>query len=260
MWIRTYGRLYQKLCSTTCEIPIGIYRTQETTNLDASQVSNSPINSTFSFGGMFGKPKNCVRLQPSVSFKMSKNRSSYIKDMNSSSCSFLPSSSTSFLSNNFVFHMSDWIISGWLIANYLPSDMCKVKVTVLSKLFFNFSTHLYDYVWEYDKEKKFCYIFFNFSHNVIQRYSRESFVSLFPSRISHLNTLWTLDNFFKLFSALSILLTQQSPLVNTPLEHNHISQVSNFSANKVINLLIYSILIIRYYISLSLIFECLLLV
>ena len=30
MWIRTYGRLYQKLCSTTCEIPIGIYRTQET--------------------------------------------------------------------------------------------------------------------------------------------------------------------------------------------------------------------------------------
>jgi len=30
MWIRTYGRLYQKLCSTSCEIPIGIYRTQDT--------------------------------------------------------------------------------------------------------------------------------------------------------------------------------------------------------------------------------------
>jgi len=29
LWIRTYGRLYQKLCSTTCEIPIGIYRTQD---------------------------------------------------------------------------------------------------------------------------------------------------------------------------------------------------------------------------------------
>ncbi|KAI1290456.1 Potassium channel subfamily T member 1 [Halotydeus destructor] len=28
LWIRTYGRLYQRLCSTTCEIPIGIYRTQ----------------------------------------------------------------------------------------------------------------------------------------------------------------------------------------------------------------------------------------
>ncbi|XP_071947875.1 potassium channel subfamily T member 2-like [Antedon mediterranea] len=27
MWIRTYGRLYQKLCSTSHEIPIGIYRT-----------------------------------------------------------------------------------------------------------------------------------------------------------------------------------------------------------------------------------------
>jgi len=28
MWIRTYGRLYQKLGSTTGDIPIGIYRTQ----------------------------------------------------------------------------------------------------------------------------------------------------------------------------------------------------------------------------------------
>ena len=27
LWIRTYGRLYQRLCSTTCEIPIAIYRT-----------------------------------------------------------------------------------------------------------------------------------------------------------------------------------------------------------------------------------------
>ncbi|XP_071480068.1 potassium channel subfamily T member 2-like [Diadema antillarum] len=27
MWIRTYGRLYQKLCSTTHEIPIGLYKT-----------------------------------------------------------------------------------------------------------------------------------------------------------------------------------------------------------------------------------------
>lgn len=28
LWIRTYGRLYQRLCSTTCEIPMGIYRTE----------------------------------------------------------------------------------------------------------------------------------------------------------------------------------------------------------------------------------------
>lgn len=28
LWIRTYGRLYQRLCSTTCEIPLGIYRTE----------------------------------------------------------------------------------------------------------------------------------------------------------------------------------------------------------------------------------------
>ncbi|XP_021695811.1 potassium channel subfamily T member 2 isoform X12 [Aedes aegypti] len=39
MWIRTYGRLYQKLCSTTCEIPIGIYRTQETSGAEASHYS-----------------------------------------------------------------------------------------------------------------------------------------------------------------------------------------------------------------------------
>ncbi|XP_052746868.1 potassium channel subfamily T member 2 isoform X15 [Bicyclus anynana] len=43
MWIRTYGRLYQKLCSTTCEIPIGIYRTQDTSLADqAHHVSMSP--------------------------------------------------------------------------------------------------------------------------------------------------------------------------------------------------------------------------
>lgn len=33
LWIRTYGRLYQKLCSTTCEIPIGIYRTTDSQSL-----------------------------------------------------------------------------------------------------------------------------------------------------------------------------------------------------------------------------------
>lgn len=77
MWIRTYGRLYQKLCSTTCEIPIGIYRTQETTNLE-SHVSSSEINSAFSFGGIFGKHKDSVRLQPNceklVSLKTIKHK------------------------------------------------------------------------------------------------------------------------------------------------------------------------------------------
>ncbi|XP_031565605.1 potassium channel subfamily T member 2-like isoform X3 [Actinia tenebrosa] len=27
LWLETYGRLFQRLCSTTCEVPIGIYRT-----------------------------------------------------------------------------------------------------------------------------------------------------------------------------------------------------------------------------------------
>lgn len=39
LWIRTYGRLYQKLCSTTCEIPIGIYRTQHLDGSDTNSVS-----------------------------------------------------------------------------------------------------------------------------------------------------------------------------------------------------------------------------
>ncbi|XP_058465529.1 potassium channel subfamily T member 1 isoform X6 [Malaya genurostris] len=63
MWIRTYGRLYQKLCSTTCEIPIGIYRTQETSGSEASHVSSSPINEKWRPFGSFGI-KHCVRLRP----------------------------------------------------------------------------------------------------------------------------------------------------------------------------------------------------
>lgn len=47
MWIRTYGRLYQKLCSTTCEIPLGIYRTQDLSNIESPPVSASrSINNT----------------------------------------------------------------------------------------------------------------------------------------------------------------------------------------------------------------------
>ncbi|KAF5272640.1 hypothetical protein FQR65_LT04882 [Abscondita terminalis] len=56
MWIRTYGRLYQKLCSTTCEIPIGIYRTQDTSVSESSHVSMSRGSSAWS---------SCVRV-PSV--------------------------------------------------------------------------------------------------------------------------------------------------------------------------------------------------
>ena len=45
LWIRTYGRLYQKLCSTTCEIAIGIYRTQTQTATNSSSVSS--VNDTW---------------------------------------------------------------------------------------------------------------------------------------------------------------------------------------------------------------------
>ena len=40
LWIRTFGRLYQRLCSTTCEVPIGIYRTQTQSSLDHASVSS----------------------------------------------------------------------------------------------------------------------------------------------------------------------------------------------------------------------------
>ncbi|KAH0956202.1 hypothetical protein HN011_003049 [Eciton burchellii] len=50
MWIRTYGRLYQKLCSTTCEIPIGIYRTQDTTVSDSSHQGDSDAESDAGVG------------------------------------------------------------------------------------------------------------------------------------------------------------------------------------------------------------------
>nr|XP_012232627.1 PREDICTED: potassium channel subfamily T member 2 isoform X10 [Linepithema humile] len=50
MWIRTYGRLYQKLCSTTCEIPIGIYRTQDTTVSDSSHQGDSDAESDTGVG------------------------------------------------------------------------------------------------------------------------------------------------------------------------------------------------------------------
>uniref|UniRef100_A0A673W7A7 Potassium channel subfamily T member 2-like n=1 Tax=Salmo trutta TaxID=8032 RepID=A0A673W7A7_SALTR len=40
LWIRTYGRLYQKLCSSTGDIPIGIYRTEaQKSSFTGSQVS-----------------------------------------------------------------------------------------------------------------------------------------------------------------------------------------------------------------------------
>lgn len=39
LWIRTYGRLFQKLCSSTGDIPIGIYRT-EAHKLPVSEVSS----------------------------------------------------------------------------------------------------------------------------------------------------------------------------------------------------------------------------
>ncbi|XP_064415544.1 potassium channel subfamily T member 2 isoform X2 [Latimeria chalumnae] len=42
LWIRTYGRLYQKLCSSTGDIPIGIYRTEsQKLKTSESQISIS---------------------------------------------------------------------------------------------------------------------------------------------------------------------------------------------------------------------------
>uniref|UniRef100_A0A671YXN7 Potassium sodium-activated channel subfamily T member 2b n=1 Tax=Sparus aurata TaxID=8175 RepID=A0A671YXN7_SPAAU len=43
LWIRTYGRLYQKLCSSNGDIPIGIYRT-EAHKLPVSEIQSAPVN------------------------------------------------------------------------------------------------------------------------------------------------------------------------------------------------------------------------
>lgn len=36
LWIKTYGRLYQQLCSKCADVPIGIFRTKK---MDAKSVS-----------------------------------------------------------------------------------------------------------------------------------------------------------------------------------------------------------------------------
>lgn len=78
MWIRTYGRLYQKLCSTTCEIPLGIYRTQDLSNIESPPVSlfcsvNTSSRRCFNSFDLYTnfftecKPKHTLRLS-SVNF------------------------------------------------------------------------------------------------------------------------------------------------------------------------------------------------
>lgn len=42
LWIRTYARLYQKLCSSTGDIPIGVYRT-ESQKLSTSEVGQFTV-------------------------------------------------------------------------------------------------------------------------------------------------------------------------------------------------------------------------
>ena len=68
LWIRTYGRLYQRLCSTSCEIPIGIYRTQTSQSPDMTSVRSTLkhqhlVNNVYIFLGS----ANCIRF--CVSYK-----------------------------------------------------------------------------------------------------------------------------------------------------------------------------------------------
>uniref|UniRef100_A0A4W5R8Y9 Potassium sodium-activated channel subfamily T member 1 n=1 Tax=Hucho hucho TaxID=62062 RepID=A0A4W5R8Y9_9TELE len=48
LWIRTYGRLFQKLCSSSAEIPIGIYRTESHmfSSSEVRQGRDSPCSNT----------------------------------------------------------------------------------------------------------------------------------------------------------------------------------------------------------------------
>uniref|UniRef100_A0A8C7PLB6 Potassium sodium-activated channel subfamily T member 2b n=1 Tax=Oncorhynchus mykiss TaxID=8022 RepID=A0A8C7PLB6_ONCMY len=61
LWIRTYGRLYQKLCSSTGDIPIGIYRT-EAQKLPVSEV---PVwTERSSFTGVNDTKNSCCLILP----------------------------------------------------------------------------------------------------------------------------------------------------------------------------------------------------
>ncbi|XP_069990778.1 potassium channel subfamily T member 2 isoform X11 [Penaeus vannamei] len=53
LWIRTYGRLYQKLCSTTCEIPIGIYRTIDTSNMEPGNNDGDASDTGHSYSHLY---------------------------------------------------------------------------------------------------------------------------------------------------------------------------------------------------------------
>ncbi|CAG5135869.1 unnamed protein product, partial [Candidula unifasciata] len=63
LWIRTYGRLYQKLCSTSCDIPIGIYRTQYHSGTEALFTPPCPTYFTELTRGEGGdKPKKSIMM------------------------------------------------------------------------------------------------------------------------------------------------------------------------------------------------------
>uniref|UniRef100_A0A4W5N151 Potassium sodium-activated channel subfamily T member 1 n=1 Tax=Hucho hucho TaxID=62062 RepID=A0A4W5N151_9TELE len=53
LWIRTYGRLFQKLCSSSAEIPIGIYRTESHmfSSSEVRQNGHRPCSNTLKIGG-----------------------------------------------------------------------------------------------------------------------------------------------------------------------------------------------------------------
>uniref|UniRef100_A0A3Q3GSF8 Potassium sodium-activated channel subfamily T member 1 n=1 Tax=Labrus bergylta TaxID=56723 RepID=A0A3Q3GSF8_9LABR len=52
LWIRTYGRLFQKLCSSSAEIPIGIYRTES--HMFSTSEASSASSNTLYLSGRFG--------------------------------------------------------------------------------------------------------------------------------------------------------------------------------------------------------------
>lgn len=72
LWIRTYGRLFQKLCSSSAEIPIGIYRT-ESHMFATSEARGSTRGRAAAFlsqptpGGLLSVCEHSANAQPSMS-------------------------------------------------------------------------------------------------------------------------------------------------------------------------------------------------
>jgi hypothetical protein len=80
LWIRTYGRLYQKLCATEGDIPIGIYRTESVNG--SKSAKSGGANTTYTKEQSPNDPSDDMgRSVKTVSSRIIHNENSEISNM-----------------------------------------------------------------------------------------------------------------------------------------------------------------------------------